>query len=143
MDRPTRPLWTLLGALFCLSGMLSCQERGGQALILEERSRYSVELLSWADRGDGTLAATLRITGPVHSSLQVLTVEIRRNGPGEVHQGSDWISLDLSEMVMGTALEKTIFLPSGTVSPDSLGVKLHLEPSPEVLPRLKELQGVP
>lgn len=124
--------------VFLLPG---CGTGDDRASVLKERTRYGVGLQSWADRGDGTLIVTLTITGPAHPKLDRLTVEIRRYGAGERDQGSEWVTLDLSDMTLGAAIERSVTIPSGEDPTESLAVLLHPDPAGEVLPHLRELDG--
>jgi len=110
--------------------------------LLEHRAQHSVELLSWADRGDGALVISLRIQGPVHSTLEVLTVEVLGlDGTGETVM-SEWVTLDISEMVRGTPFDKTVVLDAEGAVLEGLAVDLHPVPDADTQRRLEELEGI-
>jgi hypothetical protein len=102
-----------------------------------------VELTSWAVREDGTIVVDLNVKGPVRSPLKILTVEIRRLGLDGSTLSSDWVTIDLSQMVRGSGFQKTVMLPAGGQEPAGLGLLLHPVPASEILPKLRELQENP
>jgi capsular exopolysaccharide synthesis family protein len=127
---------------FGLAVLSGCQTADERTALLEDRAQYSVALTSWADRGDGTLVASVRITGPVRSELEILTFEIQgRDGQDSIIM-SQWATVDLSEMLRGTPIEKTLILDSDGLPLEGLAVDLHSDPAPEVLSKLKELEGM-
>ncbi len=130
--------WLLLAA----SLGLSCAGGVGIEELLRDRAEYTVALVSWVARPDGKIAATLRIDGPLRSDLRTLTVEVVRLGAGGERIGSDWVTLDLSDRMAGVPVEKVVILPADPL-PHALAVDMHSHPSEDVLPKLKELEGVP
>jgi hypothetical protein len=145
MNGPARlrsdPAAALVAALLCAS-LLSCQGGSARRALLEHRAQHSVELLSWADRGDGALVISLRIQGPVHSTLEVLTVEVLGlDGTGETVM-SEWVTLDISEMVRGTPFDKTVVLDAEGAVLEGLAVDLHPVPDADTQRRLEELEGI-
>jgi len=122
---------------------VGCREGDPGQTILEDRAAHSVELLSWADRGDGTLVASVRVRGPVYSSLDMLTVEVQGRDAGDRVVMSEWVTLELSEMVRGTPFETTLFLDTGGSAPEGLAVLMHRDPDEQTRKRLKELQSTP
>ena len=113
-----------------------------QALI-ENRAQHAVELLSWADRDDGSIAVTLRIQGPVHSKINQLTVEIQGRDATDAVTLSEWVSLDLSGMERGTPFEQTLVIEPGGADVDGLALDMHIDAAPEIRDRLVELRQAP
>jgi len=146
MNGPARlrsdPVAALASALLFAS-LLSCQGGSARQALIEHRAQHSVELRSWADRGDGTMVVSLRIQGPVHSSLDVLTVEILGfDGTGDTVM-NEWLTLDIGEMVRGTPFDQTVVLDTKGVALEGLALDLHPIPDAEAQRRLEELKGIP
>jgi hypothetical protein len=136
------PVAALVCVLLCAS-LVSCQGGNARQALLERRVQHSVELRSWADRGDGTMVVSLRVQGPVHSPLDVLTVELLGfDGAGETVM-NEWLTLDISEMVRGTPFDKTLVLDTRGAVLEGLALDLHPNPDAEVQRRLVELEGIP
>ena len=133
----------VLAIAVILASVVACRTGDDRQALIEDRAAHSVELLSWADRGDGTLVASLRVQGPVHSNLDVLTVEVQGRDAADAVVMSEWVTVDLSEMVRGTPFETTLFLETGGSAPEGLAILMHAEPTPEIRDRLKELQSTP
>jgi len=128
-------------ALLCVS-LLSCEGGNAREALLEHRAQHSVELRSWADRGDGTMVVSLRVQGPVHSSLDVLTVELLGfDGAGEAVLG-EWLTLDISEMVRGTPFDRSLVLETKGAQLEGIALDFHPIPDAEVQRRLVELEGI-
>jgi hypothetical protein len=125
-----------------LASVAGCGASDPRTAVLEDRALYSVALTSWADRGDGTLVASVRISGPVHSKLRELTFEVQgRDAQNEIVL-SEWVTVDLSEMVRGTPLEQSLILETYGLPLEGLAIDLHPNPDPEALTELEELREV-
>ena len=81
-------------AVLLTVGVVGCRQGDAHETLLADRAAHSVELLSWADRGDGTLVASLRVQGPVYSTLDVLTIEVQGRDPGNKVVMSEWVTID-------------------------------------------------
>ena len=146
MNDPARLLFDPVAALACAllcASLLSCQGGSARQALLEHRAQHSVELQSWADRGDGTMVVSLRVQGPVHSLLDVLTVELLGfDGAGKAVL-SEWFTLDISEMVRGTPFDRSLVLETTGAQLEGIAVDFHPVPDAEVQRRLVELEGIP
>lgn len=109
---------------------------------IEHRARYDVTLQSWAEKPDGTIVASVRVSGPVNRELDRLTVELVRSREDGSRIGSDWVTLDLSRMQRGAPFDTTVVLPPGEESAAGLGVDLHRQPTKDDIAHIPELQGL-
>jgi hypothetical protein len=108
--------------------------------VLEERSRWKVELLDWVEHEGRGLTMTTRVSGPVHSKLPWLTVRVDLlDASGEPVQRL-WHSFDLAEVERGGPREFTTRLTVTTEGVEQLSLNPVLRPTEEEAAQLRELQ---
>jgi hypothetical protein len=132
----------LAAGLVLWAGLVGCAPREPRERLLEERARWSVTLLSWAQAPDGSLGLSLRVSGPPRSTLDRLTVRFElRDGSGAA-VGEAWRTLDLSAVERGGPEDLLLRLPAPDAAVEGIGVDSVLAPSPEQLPRIEELRSL-
>jgi hypothetical protein len=141
MSRPRN----ILGTVAILSALLvavNCSSGSAELKILEQRERWSVQLLSWAESADGGINIATRVAGPPNSPLAQLTVAIvLQDGEGRTVERV-WHTFDLSEVPRGGPSDLMIHLPAsdgrqGTI--EGIGIDGVFEPKPEDRPHIPEL----
>lgn len=127
--------------LLLLAALAACGPSDPQARILEERAGWNVTLLSWAVREDGTISLGLRVSGPVRSRLERLTVRFVLQDAAGNQVGEQWRTLDLSEIERGGPEDILLRLesPEGAAV-EGIGVDTVPVPGPEDLPHIEELR---
>jgi hypothetical protein len=89
------------------------------------------------------MIVVVRVQGPVHSTLDVLTVELLGFDAAGDEVLSEWVELDLGDMVRGTPVDKTLVLDTRGAALEGIAVDLHPVPDAEAIAHLAELEGVP
>lgn len=97
--------------------------------------------LNWAMREDGTITLNARVSGPVHSKLERLTVRIVLQDAAGNPVGHVWRTLDLSGIKRGGPEDILLRLeaPAGA-SVEGIGIDTVPVPGPEDLPHIEELR---
>jgi hypothetical protein len=129
-----------LGLLLAL-GVAGCGPSDPRERLLEERVRWKVTTLDWAVNEDGAITLGTRVSGPVYSDLERLTVRILlKDGAGNT-VGQEWRTLDLSGIERGGPEDLMLRLqaPAG-VSVEGIGIDLVPAPGPDEIPHLEELR---
>ncbi len=89
---------------------------------------------------DGRITLNARLLGPVRSKIDRLTVRIEmRDAQGRVVD-HEWRTLDLSEIQRGGPEDILIRLPAREVAVEELTSDPVLDPGPEEIPHIEELQ---
>ncbi len=108
--------------------------------ILSERARWTVTPLSWSMGEDGRITLSARLLGPVRSKIDRLTVRIElRDAQGTVVD-REWWTLDLSGIQRGGPEDVLIRLPAREVAVEELTIDPVLDPTPEEISHIEELQ---
>ncbi len=141
-DRRLTPAAVLVVALAAIAALAGCASSDPLGDRIEHRALYGVTLQSWAEKPDGTIVASVRVSGPVNRELDRLTVEFVRSRDDGSKIGSDWVTLDLSRMERGAPIDTTVVLPPGAESAAGLGVDLHRQPTKADIAHIPELQGL-
>ena len=113
------------------------------ALLLEERGRWNVELLSWAAGEDGRLLLGARISGPVHARLRELTIRIDLLDAEEQSLGREWWTLDVSGIKRGGPEDISIRLAAPDFEVEGIRFDPVLAPTPDEEAHIRELQALP
>ena len=114
---------------------LSSQDRG-----LQERQKFSVELVSWAPVADGQLALDLIVNVHGKSDLQRLTVQVRQVGGGEDELQLDLVPLAVDGMGFDGRKSVTIKVDAAQ-GVQALAVVLENEPDAGRRSEYPELAG--
>jgi hypothetical protein len=128
--------WLALGVLF------HCGPSDPRERILEERERWKVSTLGqWAMSQDGAITLNLRVSGPVQSELEQLTVRVLFQDATGNTLAHEWRTLDLSGIQRGGPEDILLRLqaPAGA-SVEGIGVDTVPVPAPEDIPHIEELQ---
>lgn len=130
--------------LVCIALVPGCMESDPARKILKTRKLWKVDLASFVVREDGAISAQFRLSGPVNSLLQDLTVKIELlDASGQVLAES-WESFDLRDVKRGGPVERFITIPG----PDGEGMveSIRLDPvhypEPDEYAHIVELSGL-
>jgi hypothetical protein len=106
--------------------------------VLEERRRWSVELLGWAASEDG-LRCGVRVVGPVRARLDKLTVRFDLVDADGHKLDAVWKTIDVGGIERGTPTELFVWIPGSFPQVAQIGVDLVPHPTPEEARHLEEL----
>ena len=137
-----RPVLTAL--VLVLSVLVGCGPSDPQERILAQRALWKVDLLSFLVREDGKVSAQFRLTGPVKSNIERLTVRIEQLDPSGEVLAVSWNAFDISDVSRGGPVDQYLVLnaPSGGEEVDSLRVDPMWVPELSDMPHIPELQGL-
>ena len=109
--------------------------------ILEDRARWKVSNLGWAMDDEGAITLNVRVSGPVRSSLDRLTVRILLQDAAGNSVTDEWRTLDLSGIERGGPEDLLLRLqaPEGT-SVEGIGIDTVPVPGPDDIPHIEELR---
>ena len=108
--------------------------------VLHERARWQVALESWALADDGTITLSARVSGPVRSELDRLTVRILFLDAEGNPVGHEWWTLDVSGIERGGPEDVMLRLASRGHDVDGLGIDPVANPDPDEIPNIPELR---
>lgn len=117
----------------------SCRPSDPELRILQERARWDVRILSWAQGEGGRILAGTQVSGPPNSGLKQLTVRFDLMGPSGARVGTHWHTYDLAQVPRGGPSDLTVGIPDPGVPVEGLAVSLVLQPSAEEKARIPEL----
>jgi len=134
-------LRVLAAVLVLLVSLAGCGCGDPRERLLEDRARWKVANLSWAMGDDGTITLMTRVSGPVNSELEQLTVRIVMQDAAGNPVKHEWRTLDLSGIQRGGPEDIRLKLqaPEGA-SVEGIGIDTVPVPGPEDLPHIEELQ---
>ena len=108
--------------------------------ILSERARWTLTPLSWSMDENGRITLSARLLGPARSKLDRLTVRIEmRDARGSVVD-HEWWTLDLTGIQRGGPKDVLIRLPAREAAVEELTIDPVLQPAPEEIRHIEELQ---
>jgi len=140
IGKRTTCLWAataLAAALFA-----GCGPSDPYEAALKERTRWTVELLSFTPLEDGSAIAGFRLSGPVNNRLKQLTVRLDIQGAdGDVIE-SVWHTFDVSDAKRGVTVERSVKLPATAVPGETLAMDPVLQPGEDDIPRIPELASL-
>ena len=138
MARSRSPFLACL-LLLALS-LADCGPSDPREQILSDRARWTLTPLSWSMTEDGRITLNARLLGPVRSQIDRLTVRIElRDAQGTVVD-REWWTLDLSGIQRGGPEDVLIRLPAREVAVEELTIDPVLDPTPEEISHIEELQ---
>jgi len=120
----------------------ACSSGSPEQKILEQRARFSVDLLSWAQGADGAITIGTRVSGPPNSSLEKLTVRIVLQDAEGRTVDRRWHTFDLSEVPRGGPSDLLIRIaapPTGEV--EGIGIDPVFDPGPDDRDHIVELRN--
>jgi hypothetical protein len=118
----------------------ACAPSDPKAEILEQRMRWDVTVLNWAQDEQGGINISTRVSGPPNSDLRYLTVRVDLLDPGDNVIGDYWHTFDLEQVPRGGPADLYIRIPQASPLTVGLVLDMMLEPDPEEQARLVELQ---
>jgi hypothetical protein len=124
--------------------LVGCAPEDPVQSVLKERRLWKIDLLSFLVREDGKVSAQFRLTGPVKSSLERLTVRIEQLDLSGQVLAVSWNAFDISDVSRGGPVDQYLVLDaaSGGEEIESLRVDPMLVPEPSDIPHIPELQGL-
>jgi len=125
--------------VFGVALAVGCGGGDPQQRILEERARWKVELLDWANQSDGTIVLTVRVSGPPSSSLDRLTFRIVAFDAQEHEVGGQWRTVELSQVPQGAGKDLVFRFDPAGAAVEGLSVSLVERPTAEQLRQIPEL----
>jgi len=129
----------LVASLLLAVCLVGCGPTDPRERVLEERSRWNVTLLSWAQGADGTLTLNARVSGPVNSDLERLTVRLLLQDAAGNSVDHEWRTLDLSGIQRGGPEDIMLRLAARDVGVEGIGIDTVPTPAPDELPHIVEL----
>ena len=130
--------------LACIALIPGCMEGDPAGKILKTRKLWKVDLSSFVLREDGAISAQFRLSGPVNSRLQYLTVKLELLDVSGQVLAYSWESFDLRDVKRGGPVERFITIPG----PDGEGMveSIRLDPvhypEPDEYAHIVELAGL-
>jgi hypothetical protein len=128
--------WILLLAALAFSG---CGPTDPLERALDERARWNVELLNWAQGPDGTITLSARVSGPPQARLDTLTVRLLFQDAAGTELERRWWSIDLSDVERGGPADKMLRV-TGKPGVEGIGIDPVLLPSDAELGEIPELK---
>ena len=139
--RPSHKCVAVSCLLVVLAVFPRCSGKSAFEKTLEERARWTVLALDWAQAHDNAVLLSTRLNGPTHSALETLTVRIvLQDAAGEMIL-EVWHVFDLSEVPRGGPKDITVHIPS-EVPVDGLALDRVLRPDEDDVPHIPELIGL-
>ena len=127
------------GSLLALAAA-GCSSSDSRREILDQRARWDVRILNWAQEPGGDLNVSTRISGPPNSRLSQLTVRFTLLDAGGGTVAQFWHTYDLSRVPRGGPGDFLVRIPAGARSIDGLAVGLVCEPTDAEAAHMPELE---
>lgn len=136
--RPLLAIPTLLLLLVALQAA-GCGASDPRQEILDQRARWEVRILNWAQEPGGDLNVSTRVSGPPTTRLDRLTVRFSLLDESGAQTGEHWYTYDLARVPRGGPSDILVRIPGGGRRVDGLAVSLVYEPTDEEARRIPEL----
>jgi hypothetical protein len=130
--------WLLLAPML-LALAAACAPSDPQAKILDERARWNVRIVSWAQDPAGDLHVGTMVSGPTRSRIGELTVRFDLLDAAGARLARRWHTYDLSQVPRGAPVEFLVHIADPGAVVDGLTVDPVLEPDTEERLRIREL----
>jgi len=132
----------LILGLCCLGAVLTlgCSPKDPRAEIIEQRARWQVQLLSFAQNPAGAVTLSTRISGPPNSTLSQMTVFFELKDAAGQQLGKRWHSFDLTDVPRGGPRDLLVSLPDPGGVVETVGIGMAVNPTPEEESNIPELQ---
>ena len=131
----------LLAGFVVLLALAGCGETDPAARILDERDRWDVDVLSWATGDDGTVRISLRVSGPVSSSLETLTIRIDLLDAAGESFHTHWEPIDVASIQRGTPTDRLVMVGPQGQAPEAVTMSTMPVPTAEERPHIVELSA--
>lgn len=118
----------------------ACGPSDPDAALQEQRARWDVLVLNWAQDADANLLVSTRVSGPPHSKLEQLTVRLALLGESGAEVGEHWQVFDLAEIPRGGPRDIDLRIPAGDRAVDGIAVDYLFDPTDAQRARMPELQ---
>jgi hypothetical protein len=128
------PLLILLLALTA-----ACAPADPRAMMLEERLRWDVTVLNWAQDEEGSINISTRVSGPPNSKLTHLTVRVDFLDADDNKVADHWHTYDLKQVPRGGPADLYIRVPQASNAIVGLSLDMLYEPSAAEQERMAEL----
>jgi hypothetical protein len=136
-----KPEALLMPALLLAAAMLAgCGPSDPEQAVLEQRARWDVQVLSWAQDAEGAINISTRVSGPPSSKLDSLTVRIKLLDSAGNVVDTVWHTYDLGKVPRGGPADVIIRIPRASEAVTSLAVDMALIPTAEERAHIEELQ---
>lgn len=136
-----RTVGVLLAGCVALAGVSGCEPSDPTRRILDERDRWQVVVLSWATGDDGSVRISLRVSGPVSSFLETLTIRIDLVDASEVPYYTHWEVIDVASIERGTPTDLLVMIDPQPQAPEAISMSMMPEPTAEERPHIVELSA--
>ena len=134
-----RTLGVLLVGCVILTALSGCGESDPNARILKERERWQVDVLSWATGDDDSIRISLRVSGPVHSFLEELTIRLDLVDASEACYFTHWEVLDVGSIERGTPTNRLVIIDPQPQAPEAISMSTMRQPTADERPHIVEL----
>lgn len=118
----------------------SCTSDDSRASVLQERARWTVQVLGMTQSSDGAVGVSTRLSGPTNSSLSTLTVRFRLTDATEATIGEVWHTFDLGDIERGGPADKYVRIPGIAAEVSGVGVELVPYPDDAEVLHIEELR---
>jgi hypothetical protein len=136
--------WVLAAVLVFVALCPGCAEYDPAREVLNTRRNWNVDLAGFVQRDDGAISAQFRLSGPVDSRLDDLTVKIELLDAAGDSMSATWESFDLRDVKRGGPVERflTVPGPGGGAVVDSIRLDPVHYPEPADYAHIPELAGL-
>ena len=117
-----------------------CGDSDPEQKILDERARWEVRVLNWAQEPGGPINISTRVSGPPASRIGQLTVRFDLLDADEEKLGEHWNTFDLAQAPRGGPSDLLVRIPDPGRPVENLALNLMLEPTAAERSRLVELK---
>jgi hypothetical protein len=117
-----------------------CGESDPGQKILDERARWDVRVLNWAQEPGGPINISTRVSGPPTSKIGRFTVRFDLLDADEQKLGEHWHVFDLAQVPRGGPSDLLVRIPDPGWPVENLALNLMLEPTAAERGRLDELR---
>lgn len=136
-----RTVGVLLAGCVVLTALSACSPSDPTQRILDERDRWEVDVLSWATGDDGSVRVSLRVSGPVSSFLETLTIRIDLVDASEASFHTHWEVIDVGSIERGTPTDLLVMIAPQPRAPEALSMSTMPRPTAEERPHIVELSA--
>jgi len=110
--------------------------------VLEQRARWTVQLLSWAGDQQGGYRLSTRISGPTSSSIDRLTVAIDLLDDQGARIERVWHTFDLSDIPRGGPKDVSLRVPAAEMPASGIAIDPVSNPTDEERRQIAELRDL-
>lgn len=141
MNRTSKSIFIVTLAVVSWLASPACRTKSTLDKVLEQRARWTVLALDWAQTEDHVVLLSTRLNGPSNSPLDRLTVCIVLKDAAGATIDKVWHTYGLSEIPLGGPEDITIRIPAGAPV-EELGLDRVLRPTPDERSYIRELRGL-